>query len=179
MSEDEALARRLEQELRDEELARQVVAQDQVRRSQPTGRAPPRRCCGICCAFRKCVCTLVSLVLLAVAAVLVLYLLGITDGAGFIPSYEDFRGEDPFNNANPEDANLWRTSRSGLRLTIINALDENWHENFFTAVNQWDVGTPDALSLSTEISRSDSVCRAVNGRAKVCNGALMPTSILQ
>lgn len=119
---------------------------------------------------RKCVCSMVSLVLLAVVAVAVLYLLGITDGAGFIPTYEDFRGEDPFNNANPEDANLWRTNRSGLRLTIINALEEKWYENFYKAVNEWDVGTPDALSLTTEISRPDSVCRAVNGRAKVCNG---------
>jgi hypothetical protein len=181
MSEDEMLARRLEQELRDEEYARQVVAQEQVRRnhvtthnmvtSSSTNGRGTKRCCGIGWAFRKCVCFIVSMVLMAIAAVLVLYLLGVTDGVtDFIPTYDDFRGEDPFNNSNPDDANLWRTDGAGLRLTIINALDENWYDNFATAVSEWDAGTPDALTLSTEISRPDSVCRAVNGRVKVCNG---------
>jgi hypothetical protein len=180
MSEDELLARRLEQELRDEEYARQVVAQEQVRRNYATTHdivtarptaSGPRPCCGIGYAFRKCVCFITSLVLLAIAAVLVLYLLGFTDGVGdFIPTPEDFRGEDPFNNSNPDDANLWRTNGAGLRLTMINALDENWHENFNTAVSQWDSGTPDALTLSMELSQPDSVCRAINGRVKVCNG---------
>jgi hypothetical protein len=155
------------------------VEQEQVRRDHITphnmartsSAAAHRRCCGIGWAFRKCVCFIVSLVLMAIAAVLVLYLLGITDGvADFIPSYDDFRDEDPFNNSNPADANLWRTDGAGLRLTIINALDENWYDNFSTAVSEWDAGTPDALTLSTEISRPDSVCRAVNGRVKVCNG---------
>jgi hypothetical protein len=90
--------------------------------------------------------------------------------ADSIPSYEDFRDTDPFNKTNPDDANVWRTNGTGLRLTIINTLQNNWHENFNTAVSEWDAGAPDALTLTTEISPPDSVCRAVAGRVKVCNG---------
>ena len=84
-----------------------------------------------------------------------------------------FRNEDPFNNANPEDANLWGitgTSNGGLELMVVNALDTNWDEFFNTAVSQWDNGTPDALTLSTTIQEAQPACDAENGQMKVCNG---------
>lgn len=110
-------------------------------------------------------------VLLTIAVVVVLYFLGILRGVpDFIPTPEDFRDEDPFNNANPADANLWRTNGNGLRLNVINALDEEWHEFFYTAVEEWDSGAPDTLQLSITQSAPEGSCRTVDGRVKVCNG---------
>ena len=93
------------------------------------------------------------------------------------PTYEDFLNEDPFHNANPEDANLWKTSNSGdgrgwigLELTVVNALDSNWHEFFNTVVSQWDNGSPDALNLTTSLQDPQPACNADIRVLKVCNG---------
>jgi hypothetical protein len=110
--------------------------------------------------------------LIAVAVgILIYYFTGSKGLPNFIPGPEQFRGEDPFNNANPDDANVWRNKGKGLELTVINALDESWYPYFNTAVQQWDDGTPDALSLQVEMGQAPSpICREVDGAIKVCNG---------
>jgi hypothetical protein len=106
-----------------------------------------------------------------VAVVLFLYFFKGSKGVkNFIPDPNRFKQEDPFNNANPADANLWHTQGQGLQLTIVNALDSKWYDYFYKAVSQWDNGTPDALTLKTETATPDSVCPPSNGVMKVCNG---------
>jgi hypothetical protein len=62
------------------------------------------------------------------------------------------------------------TGQGGLELTLINALDQEWHPYFNRAVKEWDAGTPDSLTLSTVSSDPDSECSPVSGFVKVCNG---------
>jgi len=49
-------------------------------------------------------------------------------------------------------------------------LDDDWHEYFDIAVQDWDNGTPDSLTLSTKLDTPDSQCSPVDGVMKVCNG---------
>jgi hypothetical protein len=86
----------------------------------------------------------------------------------YLPDIELFRGEDPF--VSEEGANRWQSDGSGLDLTLINALDSVWYDYFDLAVLEWNNGSPDALTLSTETSQSESECSAVEGVMKVCNG---------
>ena len=55
----------------------------------------------------------------------------------------------------------------GLSLTLVNALDDSWQDEFATAVSDWDSGDPDALTLSTEKGEVDNECaKPVNGKMK-------------
>jgi hypothetical protein len=49
-------------------------------------------------------------------------------------------------------------------------LQPNWNSYFYHAVNQWDNGTPDALTLSTTATNYDYSCTPINYKLKVCNG---------
>jgi hypothetical protein len=174
---DEELARQLEQEMRDEELARQSFFEEQIRQSsiaaqtmsetsrrsaRTNGRSRRRRCLS---------CLLMLALVGAAAALLLYFFVGADDVKNFIPDPNQFRQEDPFNNANKDDANLWRTKGGvGLELVVVNALDDEWHPYFLTAVDEWDSGTPDTLSLTIENSSPDSTCNAIDGKLKVCNG---------
>jgi hypothetical protein len=180
---DEEYARRLEQEMRDEELARQEFAEEQIRQSAisaqaayanrgravATARARPR---GRCYTIRRCLSCCVTLILSVIlAALLYVFVFGQNGGNGLTFDPDQFRAEDPFNQANKEDANLWKTKGGvGLELSLINALDSNWHDNFYLAVQQWDDGTPDSLTLVTEVAEPESACSPVTGKLKVCNG---------
>jgi hypothetical protein len=175
---DEELAMRLEQEMRDEELARQAFVEEQIRQSSIAAqsmhnnsshrrRAPRSSSC--CCRLFQCA---LMLTVAGVATLLLLFFVFNPDDVGnFIPNPDEFREEDPFNSANKDDANLWRTKGgTGLNLVVVNALDDIWHPYFFTAVDQWDEGVPDALSLTIEDASPDSTCNALDGKLKVCNG---------
>lgn len=82
-----------------------------------------------------------------------------------------FQKEDPFNMVNPEDANRWENDGSGLELEMVNALDQQWYEYFDIAVDEWENGDPDALSLKTTVANQpDNDCEAIDGLQKVCNG---------
>ena len=54
---------------------------------------------------------------------------------------------DPFVGDNSTSA--WRNNGKGLELELQNALDENWYQEFYMAVSDWEEGEPDALTLST------------------------------
>lgn len=93
------------------------------------------------------------------------------DGLGdFWPTLGDFRNEDPFNATRAEDAYTWRTSGPGLELRIVNALEPKWYDYFGVAVEEWENGSPDVLTLSTEIVNHESDCDPMTGGIKVCNG---------
>ena len=178
---DEELARQLQQEMRDEKLARQEYIEEQIRQSSIAARSMndnmnrssrQRNRSGGRSGCRRCFSCLLMLVLVGIAAALFIYFYVGTENVGnFIDDPDQFREEDPFNSANKEDANLWKTKGGvGLELVVVNALDTAWQEFFFKAVDQWNSGTPDTLTLMTEDSSPDSVCEAIDGKLKVCNG---------
>jgi hypothetical protein len=89
----------------------------------------------------------------------------------YLPDIELFHKEDPFFNVSEADANRWpNNDGSGLDLHLINALDDFWYDYFDLAVQEWDSGSPDALTLSSEVAQADSECTTVDGVIKVCNG---------
>jgi hypothetical protein len=85
------------------------------------------------------------------------------------PSFSDLFRRDPFNGK--KDTHAWPSNGTGLQLTILNALEEEWNTYFFTALEQWDAGSPDTLTLKTESRPApDFNCTAEQGYMKVCNG---------
>lgn len=55
-------------------------------------------------------------------------------------------------------------------MELVNALDARWDPFFEQAVQDWDSGSPDILTLSTSRQNADSACSAIDGKMKVCNG---------
>lgn len=93
------------------------------------------------------------------------------DPLSYLPDLELFHKENPFNETKPGEANKWDDACCGLELTIINALDDVWYTYFDIAVSEWENGTPDALTLTTQqATQPDSECSAETGVMKVCNG---------
>lgn len=90
----------------------------------------------------------------------------------FIPSLDEFFQEDPFNATTPEEANRWKgtTDSGGLKLEIVNALDQEYHEYFDISVRQWENGDPDVLTLSVSYDTPEPECTPILGKIKVCNG---------
>lgn len=168
---DAELALRMEQEERDAELAREWIAQEQMRSSAARAQAAQQQQKS-CCSCRRLMSCCLSLTIVLGATAAALYFFVFSKGEdNWWNNPGIFGGEDPFNNANPEDANLWNTgNKSGLRLTIVSALDSVWVPFFNTAVQQWDSGIPDALELSIRTDNPQSVCDANRGVIKVCNG---------
>mmetsp|Transcript_9694 Transcript_9694/g.12629 ORF Transcript_9694/g.12629 Transcript_9694/m.12629 type:complete len:329 (-) Transcript_9694:149-1135(-) len=88
----------------------------------------------------------------------------------------DFRDgwlNDPFLSSN--STNEWNNGKdnNGLSLTLLNALDENWQEEYEAAVEDWENGNPDALTLTTErVSVDNDACKKTKqteGVMMVCN----------
>jgi hypothetical protein len=105
----------------------------------------------------------------------------IVDAAGKVKdTFTDVLNTDPFSgifgggtDANSTTGLLWRNTdgTGGLELEIVNALDERWYPYFEEAVNDWNTGEPDSLTLSTSKADSpDSSCEPIDGLMKVCNG---------
>lgn len=92
--------------------------------------------------------------------------------------WEDLFGkEDPFAGLN--DTHAWEQvipGVGGLNITILNALDDKWHTYFDTATSEWDAGTPDSLTILTEVVEPDMNCSSEPGYIKVCNGNYGDTS---
>ena len=61
--------------------------------------------------------------------------------------------------------------RTGLKITVINALTQDWSKYFDEAIEHWQDGSPRALLLFLKSTLTpDSNCRHVRGALKVCNG---------
>jgi hypothetical protein len=92
------------------------------------------------------------------------------------PSLDHYFNEDPHRNVTgPDDADTWGTTRGqpGLKLHILNALTEDWHSFYDVALLDWENGSPDVLTLTTETVESDFGCNPENqidDVMKVCNG---------
>lgn len=75
---------------------------------------------------------------------------------------------DPFLSDNTTSA--WPAKGSGLTLEMWNALDETWQDEFDAAIDDWENGEPDALSLQVKEDEVDHSCKPKDGVMKVCNG---------
>ncbi len=88
---------------------------------------------------------------------------------------EGFFDTDPYGGLitpeTPETAYRWYApQQSGLQLTVLNALTNDWQQEFEKAMAQWDAGDPDTLTLHSERVEVDVPCEPLNGLLKVCNG---------
>lgn len=80
---------------------------------------------------------------------------------------------DPFSKKSSGSTTVpkwYNEGGNGLDMTLKNALTGDWQVIFALAVTDWDFGTPDALTLSSEQVSEDSKCEPVQGVIKVCNG---------
>jgi len=68
------------------------------------------------------------------------------------------------------DAPHWPANGNGLRVTIINALSDDWQTTFGLAKADWNFGMPDAVEITEEKGVYDSNCEAPDEKIIVCNG---------
>jgi hypothetical protein len=86
-----------------------------------------------------------------------------------ILNFGDLFQFDPFNGK--KDVNHWPNDGTGFRLTLLNALQPEWNEYFYTAIGQWDNGEPDTMTLYTDTRPYPEYnCSTEKGYLKVCNG---------
>jgi hypothetical protein len=136
-----------------------------------SGREIDNGCFSLRCLLKLVV---LPLVVLTVATSLVVYFVGgnqalPTSLQGILPDIELYRNEDPLMG----EVYTWEATngnQAGLELTLLNCLDSEWHHFFETAVEQWDNGIPDSLTLNTELGSPDPACTRLMGVMKLCNG---------
>ena len=94
-----------------------------------------------------------------------------TDVLDNFTDFEDGFNIDPFVGDNTTD-NIWDNGggNNGLKLELLNALDDTWQEELVLAVADWENGNPDALTLTTTKGDVDNACKPVDGLMKICNG---------
>jgi len=82
--------------------------------------------------------------------------------------FGDLYDTDPFVNDNTTSA--WPTrGEGGLELDMLNALDETWQSEYAIAIDDWENGTPDALTLKSSRGDVDYSCTKKDGLQKVCS----------
>ena len=92
----------------------------------------------------------------------------LTDGLEGL-NFGDYMDSDP--RVGDNSTLLWKKydpQNGGLSLTLRNALDENWQEEFKLAVADWQES--DALVLTPQQVDVDYSCTPVEGTMVVCNG---------
>ena len=204
---DEALARKLqnemlreqeavramEQQFKDEEMARSLAAAEAARMTS-LGLSPndmidsadgrrgqsSRGGGGFCNTVHR----MISCVIMAGCVGVVLFVVfGIVyRSAGgdvealppwFRDAWDDQTGweGDYGQDANATDFQRWRIGKNkkGLKLTLINGLSENWHDHFYQAIEDWNGAG--ALDLSTVMDNVGPPCeKHTRGMVKTCNG---------
>jgi len=192
---DEAVARRIQQELADAEYAerirnleqeeaasREVVLslerQQQLNQQQLQQQAPPKS------FLRKW--TPVAFWFAIAITIPLLFIFDVFDPADIFGDLfqDDWRGGnvtwDTMNGTvvprlGP-DAFGWYTQSIGLKLDILNACDDEYQPFVQEAIANWENGSPiDSLTLSTTRIDYESVCESVIGKMKICNGDYGPT----
>lgn len=124
--------------------------------------------------WSRCCSYFIPVFVLLAAAIGLLFATGNGGNASAVvpPDDESLDGntqvEDPFHGKNP--IAQWTTDGSGLKVTILNALDEAWGEILDLAVEDWEFGNPDAITISVQKEAADNNCEQKEGMIKVCNG---------
>jgi hypothetical protein len=190
-----AEARRVAQELEDEETARRYATYEQEAASRRQAQEmvaaqvqQVRRRHNVCYYLGFIPCCVIGCV---VAFLLVFFVFGNrnVDDVPFAKdwgNFDDWIDIDPFdpahadddkvlggsgNQGDPSQAFRWdNRGGQGLNLEILNALDDSWQTPFGVAVKNWEEGSPDALSLTTRKIAWEHECATVDGVMKVCNG---------
>ena len=85
---------------------------------------------------------------------------------GLIPTLNNNEIIDPGSGQAPH----WPPDGNGLKVTIINALSDDWQTVFTLAVTDWNYGDPDAVDIFEEKAAYDPDCVAPDGKVIVCNG---------
>jgi len=122
--------------------------------------------------IRRYICFAMTGCVMIVCTVSLLFVYGVLDNS-HVP--QGFFDSDPFGGrvkaGNPEDAHAWANGGSGLRLTVLNAVDDSWQAFFDVGVADWENGSPNALTLSTRKVVPEMQCDPQTGVLKVCNGS--------
>lgn len=189
--EDEAVARRIQQELADAEYAHRISNLEQenaasrgaimsIERQNELELTQQQT--GPKSWIAKWGSTIVC-VIIAVTVPL-LFLLGVFDSSD-IPFFGDLFQDDWSNPGNitfdmingtrvprlPPNAIGWANTGNGLRLDVINACSDDWQTFVQTAIANWDNGSPiDSLTLFSSREAYDPICEKVAGKLKICNG---------
>lgn len=191
---DEAVARRIQQELADAEYAQhisnlerenaasqQVVLslerQNQLNLAQQEQEEQQKKSC-VSRWGPISVCVIIAV------AIPILYILDVFDYSD-IPFVGDLFQDDWAGAGNitfdlingtrvprlPPNAISWANTGNGLRLDVVNSCSDEWQPYVQTAIANWDNGFPiDSLTLYTSREYYDSECEVVTGKLKICNG---------
>jgi hypothetical protein len=95
------------------------------------------------------------------------------DPSSWLPSLLEHLDYNPYGGDSPYDFALWNAGRlcRGLDVYIVDNLEDRWKPYLTTSVNDWENGSPDALTINVrEISTYDPECASVRNVVKVCNG---------
>jgi hypothetical protein len=115
--------------------------------------------CSICRCFVRLT---VAIVVIAAITVGVLFYFAKPKGT---PKF--LASEPPGLNA----TNKWeRSTRTGLDLTVENAMEDKYTSAFEEMITKWDNGSPDALILSPTRVTPEVDCNPSVGRLKICSG---------
>jgi hypothetical protein len=191
-----AAARRIAQEMDDAEMAQRLsvyeqeassrLAVQQQRQQQQQGAGPSS-------GLKLIVGRVLPLLICGVAiSIAVLFLLGVfqTDNVPFLGNIFPGVGDDDWIDTDPWSGNgvgpsgpisdsndfSWSNKGNGIRLEILNALDDSWQSTLQVAVANWDAGYPiDSLTLSITQVAYEMDCKAVQSKLKVCNADYGPT----
>lgn len=153
------------------EVAGNIIEQDQARQRSLRRRRSINSILGCIGAF--CLAFVVIRFLLPRRSV-------VSGGKGGFDPFDpaDWFGGGEWETGYKQGNNAWASSTqgfSGLDLRVLNNLDESWQDTFFTVMNEWDKGDPDAVSFRIE-RITDPSCQMVPDAMVVCNGNYGRTS---
>lgn len=176
---DVEFAKKLEQELRDEELAMRLQEEETQPSLSSVSSAEFEVAHNIAQRQRRRQCTyrtlgyIVTVPLLIAAVFSIMYMFFGPSGTKnpIFPGFPIFPDVVLYGDGDNATLVPWASTRGrGLDMTLINALTSNWHKHFDEAVKSWDNGDPDSLNLKTVVTTPDPICSPVQGMIKVCNG---------
>ena len=78
--------------------------------------------------------------------------------------------DDPLAGKTLSEVARWDSSGNGLELEFVNACDPKWATIFNLALSNWDLGSPDSVTLAFSNADYDMDCEFIDGKVKVCSG---------
>jgi hypothetical protein len=205
MDEDEALARRLDQEMRDAELAASLERAERAHNlarhqqaaaafavegtdsfnsngsSDRTNTTSPVAATSTSCRDKAIHYSIRLLVFLIVAGVSFFTFLFVFGGPKVVVDPNTWMpGWPDADSGKVGEHNKWIVDMvdDGLHLVVLNNLDREseWNSIFRESISEWDNGSPDAVTLQVKrVKNYDPDCKAVRRSMKVCNGNYGPT----
>jgi hypothetical protein len=175
--EDHELALRLDQEMRDQDVALALQTQEAMRskrrhdlpqsaRSEGTPAVPTDKPSG--CTKRRLGIAIFILMMFAGASILV-YMFGgniwgkLGGSSSSLPPFYTYEEEGALG-----EFNEWNNKGKGLKLTVQNGCSSDWDVYFTQAIADWNLS--DSLELTTtKLESQDLECTAKRGKMIVCN----------